>query len=97
MHPLQGVPVCTRYTRYEQKTPTPIPLGNMYERKGKFDEARQLYLKTLEIKKRILSEEHPSTLSSMGNLATLYMRQRRFDEAEPLFRKTLEIKKRGGS
>ncbi|MCH8133033.1 MAG: tetratricopeptide repeat protein, partial [Myxococcales bacterium] len=51
-------------------------------------------VKTLEIQKRVLGEEHPSTLSTMNNLAILYEDQGRYDEAEPLYLKTLEIRKR---
>ncbi len=53
-----------------------------------------LHLKTLEIKRRVLGEEHPSTLVSMNNLALVYSRQGRYDEAEPLYLQTLEIRQR---
>jgi len=53
-----------------------------------------LYRKTLEIRDRVLGEEHPETLSTMGNLALLYWQQGRLDQAEQLGLKTLEIHKR---
>ncbi len=51
-------------------------------------------MKKLEISKRLMGEEHESTLSTMHNLAMLYINQGRYDEAEPLNVKTLAIQKR---
>ena len=48
----------------------------------------------LAIRRRVLGEEHPDTLSTMNHLATLYGRQGRYAEAEPLLVKTLEIQRR---
>jgi len=38
----------------------------------------------MEIKKRALREEYPSTLTSIGNLASIYRNQGRWKEAEEL-------------
>ncbi len=38
---------------------------------GRYDEAEPLNLETLEVKKRVLGEEHPDTLLSMNNIADL--------------------------
>ncbi|MHC4115610.1 MAG: tetratricopeptide repeat protein [Planctomycetota bacterium] len=48
----------------------------------------------MEILRRILGEEHPNTLASMGSLAIVYEDQGRYDEAEKLHIKTLEIRRR---
>ena len=48
----------------------------------------------IEIEKRILGEEHPSTLTSMANLATTYADQGRWQEAEELDVRVIEIRKR---
>jgi len=45
-------------------------------------------------KKIILGEEHPSTLSSMGNLASTYWNQGRWKEAEELEVRVMETRKR---
>jgi WD40 repeat protein/serine/threonine protein kinase/tetratricopeptide (TPR) repeat protein len=45
----------------------------------------------LEIKRRVLGEEHLDTLNSMNNLAWLYEGQGRYDEAYRMFSKSLEI------
>ena len=57
----------------------------MYKDQGRYGEAEPILLETLEIRKRVLGEEHPSTLGSMNNLANLYRRQGRYDEAEALY------------
>jgi len=45
-------------------------------------------------KKIILGEEHPSTLSSMADLATVYWKQGRWKEAEELEVRVMETRKR---
>ena len=46
------------------------------------------------MRKKALGEKHPSTLASMGNLASVYQEQGRWKEAEELWVQVLEIKKR---
>ena len=48
----------------------------------------------METRKRVLGYEHPSTLSSMGNLVSTYRKQGRWKEAEELFIQVIETKKR---
>jgi eukaryotic-like serine/threonine-protein kinase len=45
----------------------------------------------MEIRSRVLGSEHPSTLISMGNLASVYGLQQKYAQAEALFSKTVEI------
>ena len=47
-------------------------LALLYFNRGRYYEAETMHVKTLEIQKRVLGEEHPDTLDSMGNLAILY-------------------------
>ena len=47
----------------------------------------------METSKRVLSEEHPDTLISMGNLAVMYRNQGRWKEAEVLQVSVIETKK----
>jgi hypothetical protein len=42
----------------------------------------------------VLGEEHPSTLTSMANLASTYRNQGRWKEAEELFVQVMETRKR---
>jgi tetratricopeptide (TPR) repeat protein len=69
-------------------------LASAYKYRGLYEEAEQLNLKVLEIRRRVLGEEHPRTLWSMGNLATVYTHQDRYEEAEQLQSKVLEIQRR---
>jgi hypothetical protein len=43
---------------------------------------------------RVLGQEHPHALTSMGNLASTYGRQGRWTEAEGLGVQVMEIRKR---
>ena len=56
---------------------------------GKYAEACALAEQVLAARERVLGPEHPSTLSSVNNLAALYDAQGRYGEAEPLFRRAL--------
>ena len=38
-------------------------------RDGRWEEAKELFKQVMEKRKRVLGGEHPSTLSSLGNLA----------------------------
>ncbi|KAL5371346.1 hypothetical protein DPSP01_014329 [Paraphaeosphaeria sporulosa] len=61
---------------------------------GRYEEAEELEVQVLETRKRVLGEEHPSTLTSMGNLASTYRNQGRWKEAEELEVQVLETFKR---
>ena len=47
-------------------------LALTYSDQGKLQEAADLEERVLEVRRRILGEEHPSTLTSMNNLAWTY-------------------------
>ena len=49
---------------------------------------------SLEIRQRVLGEEHPDMAASYNNVAYNLNAQGRYDEAEPLFRQGLEIRQR---
>jgi len=65
-----------------------------YKRRGRHDEAEALQLRTLEISRRVLGEEHQKTLDRMDALAVIFGAQGRRHEAEELGRETLEISRR---
>jgi tetratricopeptide (TPR) repeat protein len=69
-------------------------LGKLYEDKGDYSKAEPLYLRTLDMKKRRLGEEHSDVATSLNNLALLYRSQGRYSEAEPLLIQALEMTKR---
>nr|VFJ60188.1 MAG: Tetratricopeptide repeat-containing protein [Candidatus Kentron sp. DK]VFJ61298.1 MAG: Tetratricopeptide repeat-containing protein [Candidatus Kentron sp. DK] len=53
--------------------------------KGKYPLGEQLARRTLELANRELGENHPSTLTSLSNLASLYFSQGRYGKAEQLY------------
>ena len=51
-------------------------------------------MQVIETSSRVLGLEHPSTLTSMANLASTYRNQGRWKEAEELFVQVMETRKR---
>ncbi len=45
----------------------------------------------MQLRQRLLGEEHPDVATTYNNLAELYYSQGRYSEAEALFQKALEI------
>jgi len=66
-------------------------LAVLYLYQGRYQDAEPLFIKALELSKRLLGEEHPSVATSYNNLALLYKSQGRYQDAEPLYVKALEI------
>ncbi|KAF1828794.1 hypothetical protein BDW02DRAFT_204722 [Decorospora gaudefroyi] len=61
---------------------------------GRWKEAEDLFEQELQTRKRVLGDEHPHTLSSIGNLASTYGNQGRWKEAEELEVQVMEARKR---
>jgi hypothetical protein len=59
-------------------------LGVLYREQNRQKEAESLFVKALDVRRRVLGEKHPDTLTSMSDLALLYVKQGRHEEAEPL-------------
>jgi tetratricopeptide (TPR) repeat protein len=57
---------------------------------GKFAEARPLFEQALEIRRRLLGDDHPDTALSYHNLAYDLQGLGKYAEAQPLFEKTTE-------
>ncbi len=68
-------------------------LAELYRTQGRYEKAEPYYDKALEIRRRVLGEDHPSTATSYNNLALLYKTQGRYEEAEPYYEKALEIRR----
>jgi serine/threonine protein kinase/tetratricopeptide (TPR) repeat protein len=58
---------------------------------GRYKEAEQLYLESLEIQRHVLGETHQDVQRSMRQLTDFYYRQGRYDEVATLWTKMLEI------
>ncbi|KAJ7714752.1 P-loop containing nucleoside triphosphate hydrolase protein [Mycena metata] len=58
--------------------------GFIYYEGGRGKEAERLTVSLLKMQKRLLGEEHPSTLTAMGNLASTYCALGSWKEAEEL-------------
>ncbi len=69
-------------------------VGDVYRRLGLYPQAEEHLPLALDIRRRLLGEEHSDTLTSMNSLANLYLAQGRYADAEPRYLKTLEIRKR---
>ena len=61
---------------------------------GKYALAQPLYEKALEIRRRLLSDDHPETANSYNNVALNLNAQGKYAQAQPLFEKALEINRR---
>ncbi|KAF2003883.1 hypothetical protein P154DRAFT_519784 [Amniculicola lignicola CBS 123094] len=68
--------------------------GRTYYDEGRWKEAEELFVQVMETSSRVLREEHPSTLTSMANLASTYRNQGRWKEAEELEVQVMEISSR---
>ena len=59
-------------------------LASVFLARGLWVLAESLEAQVMKTRKRVLGEEHPDTLASMGNLASTYQNQGRWKEAEKL-------------
>ncbi|KAF1964408.1 kinesin light chain 3 [Bimuria novae-zelandiae CBS 107.79] len=61
---------------------------------GRYEEAEELQVQVMQTRKRVLTDEHPATLTSMNNLAETYRNQGRWKEAEELQVQVMQTMKR---
>jgi tetratricopeptide (TPR) repeat protein len=69
-------------------------LAILYYSQDRYAKAEPLCLATVELRRRVLGKEHPSTLASLNSLATLYRIQGRYPEAEALFVNAVAVRRR---
>jgi len=69
-------------------------LAVLFKSKGEYDRALPLFEKCLAKRKRVLGEDHPSTLISLNNLAALFESKGKYDRALPLYGECLAKRKR---
>jgi CHAT domain-containing protein len=63
-------------------------------RVSKFDEARPLVERALEVREKSLGPEHPDVAASLNNLAELYRAKGDYAKAEPLHQRALAIREK---
>jgi tetratricopeptide (TPR) repeat protein len=68
-------------------------LASRYHNEQRWKEAEELEVELVEISKRVLGAEHPSTLTSMANLASTYRNQGKLKEAEELEVQVVKMRK----
>lgn len=70
-------------------------LARVYFKQGerRYNEANRLLRETLEICRRIISQDQPLILDVMSNLALVCKEQKKYDEARNLYEEVVEIRK----
>ena len=67
-------------------------IASTYWNQGRWNEAEKLQVQVMDMRKKLLGEEHPLTLTSMANLASTYQNQGRWNEAEKLELEVMKLK-----
>ncbi len=68
--------------------------GYYLNERGDYATTLPLYERALEIHERVLGTDHPSTATSLNNLAELYRTTGQYEQALPLYERALEIRER---
>ena len=71
-----------------------VKLGREHYRSARYAMAEPLYEQVLDIRRRVLGDDHPDTAVILNNLALLYRDQGHFAQAEPLLEQALDIRRR---
>ena len=69
-------------------------IGDTYRDLGLLSEAQRHVERALELRRQVLGQKHPDTLTTMHTLASLYDDQAKFDQAQPLFVELINLRRR---
>src|SRR5438552_15443752 len=69
-------------------------LGRVYRNQGRWEEAEKLEVEVMETRKTKLGADHPSTLTSMNNLASTWRSRGRHEDALVLMERCVQARKR---
>ncbi len=69
-------------------------LARIYERWGKYEKAFPFYQQALDIRKKILGDDHPTTAASLNNMGGLLESMGEYEGARPFFQQALDIYKK---
>jgi len=78
----------------ESKRDLLFNVGESFEIVGKYREAEAMHRQALQLREKVLGEEHPSTFGSMGNLVNVLNSQGKYKEAEAMHRQTLQLREK---
>ena len=68
-------------------------LAIVYQRRGRYGQAGDLYEEVLKRRRNVLGERHPATLASLHNLAHIYIRHTRYADAFPLYERAFTLRR----
>ncbi len=68
-------------------------LAGSYYHASLFEEAEELYVEALEMKRRFSVDHETDVGKSMANLATIYMNRGEYEKAEPLYLEALDVRR----
>jgi eukaryotic-like serine/threonine-protein kinase len=71
-----------------------LTIGNAYRELGLFPEAERHYRRAADVRRRVLGEEHPDTLTADNNLGQLHREQGKYAEAEQVLASALKVRRR---
>ena len=71
-----------------------MTIGNAYRELGLLTEAEQHHTRAVDLRRRVLGEEHADTLSGDNNLGQLHREQGKYAEAEHVLTRTLQVRQR---
>jgi tetratricopeptide (TPR) repeat protein len=72
----------------------PINLNNLAalcQNTGRMEEAEALYLRALDIKKKLLGDSHPDVAVTLNNLAMFYKAEGKLQQSAEMYRRAIEI------
>ncbi|MBV8812416.1 MAG: serine/threonine protein kinase [Acidobacteriaceae bacterium] len=69
-------------------------IGNTYRDLGLYPEAHRNLQRAIDLRRRVLGEQHPDTLTAMYKLGQLYLYEGKYAQAEPLLARVLELRRR---
>ncbi len=71
-------------------------LGGIYRDLGRYPEARELLVRSLELRRRLYSGDHPELAGGINNLAGVLLRMGEVQEAGALYLEALPMRRRPG-
>jgi len=69
-------------------------IGKTYSDLGLYDDAEKQGQRVLDLRHRVLGDQHPDTLRAINDLANLYQGQGKYAQAEPLHMQAIELLER---